>query len=48
MSILLRPIGVVHVDFSDDEVKASWVEGVVEVYEDTLMDWMELMNFPIL
>ncbi|MCS7115495.1 MAG: tRNA (N6-threonylcarbamoyladenosine(37)-N6)-methyltransferase TrmO [Candidatus Bathyarchaeota archaeon] len=35
MRISLKPIGVVHVDLSDDEVKASWpngVEGVVEVY----------------
>lgn len=37
MSISFKPIGVVHVNFSDDEVRANWsegVEGVVEVYEE--------------
>lgn len=37
MSILLKPIGIVHVSFSDDEVKGRWVEGVegvIEVYEE--------------
>lgn len=36
LCISLKPIGVIHVDLSDDEVKASCfngVEGVVEVYE---------------
>lgn len=37
MSVLLKPIGVVHVNFSDDEIRARWdegVEGVIEVYEE--------------
>lgn len=36
MNISLKPIGVVHVNLSDDEVKSRWVdgiEGVIEVYE---------------
>ena len=36
MSVDLRPIGVVHVNLSDEEVKNSWirggVEGIVEVF----------------
>jgi tRNA-Thr(GGU) m(6)t(6)A37 methyltransferase TsaA len=37
MSVSIKPIGVVHVDFSDDEIRAYWgegVEGVIEVYEE--------------
>jgi tRNA (Thr-GGU) A37 N-methylase len=37
MSVSIKPIGVVHVDFSDDEIRACWgegVEGVIEVYEE--------------
>ncbi|MEM0083348.1 MAG: tRNA (N6-threonylcarbamoyladenosine(37)-N6)-methyltransferase TrmO [Candidatus Nezhaarchaeales archaeon] len=36
MSLQLKPIGVVHVNLSDEEVKASLrgVEGVLEVYEE--------------
>ncbi|MEM2273598.1 MAG: tRNA (N6-threonylcarbamoyladenosine(37)-N6)-methyltransferase TrmO [Thermoproteota archaeon] len=33
----IKPVGVVHVDLSDEEVKASWtegVEGIIEVYEE--------------
>ncbi len=36
MEIVLKPIGIVHVDLSDDEVKRAWsgVEGVVEVFPE--------------
>ena len=36
MSLSLKPIGVVHVDLSDEEVRASLkgIEGVLEIYED--------------
>ncbi|MEM1562915.1 MAG: tRNA (N6-threonylcarbamoyladenosine(37)-N6)-methyltransferase TrmO [Candidatus Bathyarchaeia archaeon] len=37
MGFQVKPIGVIHVDLSDDEVKARWpdgVEGVIEVYEE--------------
>ncbi|MEM0217631.1 MAG: tRNA (N6-threonylcarbamoyladenosine(37)-N6)-methyltransferase TrmO [Candidatus Nezhaarchaeales archaeon] len=36
MTLQLKPIGVVHVDLSDEEVKASLkgVEGILEVYEE--------------
>ncbi len=36
MDIVLKPIGVVHVDLSDEEVKKAWsgVEGIVEVFPE--------------
>jgi len=36
MEIALKPIGIIHVDKSDEEVKNSWegVEGVVEVFQE--------------
>ncbi|MGC8940391.1 MAG: tRNA (N6-threonylcarbamoyladenosine(37)-N6)-methyltransferase TrmO [Candidatus Bathyarchaeia archaeon] len=37
MFLSLKPIGTVHVDFSDNEVRASLdegVEGIIEVYEE--------------
>lgn len=37
MAISLKPIGVIHVNFSDDEVKArriDGVDGIIEVYEE--------------
>ena len=37
MQISLKPIGVIHVELSDEEVKAKWIEGVegiIEIYEE--------------
>ncbi|PUA31321.1 MAG: tRNA (N6-threonylcarbamoyladenosine(37)-N6)-methyltransferase TrmO [Candidatus Terraquivivens tikiterensis] len=37
MHFSVKPIGLVHVNLSDEEVKAKWlegVEGVIEIYED--------------
>jgi len=36
LEIVLKPIGVVHVDVSDDDVRMAWsgVEGVVEVFPE--------------
>jgi len=37
MLVSIKPIGVVHVDFNDDEIRTRWsegVEGVIEVYEE--------------
>ncbi|MBS7605719.1 MAG: tRNA (N6-threonylcarbamoyladenosine(37)-N6)-methyltransferase TrmO [Candidatus Bathyarchaeia archaeon] len=37
MHFHIRPIGIVHVNMNDEEVKANWpegVEGVIEVYEE--------------
>jgi len=37
MHFSVKPIGLVHVNLSDDEVKAKWiegVEGVIEIYEE--------------
>ncbi len=37
MEIKLKPIGVVHVDESDEEVKTKWikgVKGVIEIFEE--------------
>jgi tRNA (Thr-GGU) A37 N-methylase len=37
MLVSIKPIGVVHVDFSDDEIRTRWsegVEGVIELYEE--------------
>ena len=36
MEIILKPIGVVHVNVSDEDVKNSWegVEGIVEVFSE--------------
>lgn len=37
MSITIKPVGVIHVNVDDEEVKACWdegAEGVVEIFED--------------
>jgi tRNA-Thr(GGU) m(6)t(6)A37 methyltransferase TsaA len=37
MIISIKPIGIVHVNLNDDEVKAHWnegIEGIIEIYED--------------
>ncbi|MEM2196995.1 MAG: tRNA (N6-threonylcarbamoyladenosine(37)-N6)-methyltransferase TrmO [Nitrososphaerota archaeon] len=37
MRFHVRPIGIVHVNLSDEEVKANWpggVDGVIEIYEE--------------
>lgn len=47
MEILLKPIGIVRVNLSDEEVRNSWegVEGIIEVYPEYVEGLKEIDGF---